>query len=437
MRPLFRTATVYLALFLIALTGAASAEVLTLDDCIELALKNRISIIRARGDETRASADQRAALGAFLPRIDATYSYSKTKTTDIEQGVVGMPSVPGKDQDRTSKGLDATASIWIFNPATWFNYFGAKADRASAHLDVIASEQDMIYSVKSMYYAFLASSENVSVQDQAVKRSEEQLKLTESKYELGSAALSDVLKQKVQFGNDRLDMLSAQNAVMDGKARLAYTIGIDPNKDWEFSTEYTVRQIDGSLEELTQFGMEHQPSLLAAQKGLDASKYALRSRKSDYLPKASVFGRYSLSDGTSGDTLIFNFSSKSKTYGFRVTWSIFDGFSRERNLSYAGVNRNNAAAALSDMRFLTAQDIRIAYNDIEKIKEQTRVSQENVEAAQEDQKITQEKYNLGAATILDLLTSQESLTEAQVALLRAEFDLNLAIAKLENAMGKM
>ena len=58
-------------------------------------------------------------------------------------------------------------------------------------------------------------------------------------------------------------------------------------------------------------------------------------------------------------------------------------------------------------------------------------------AAEEDLKITQEKYNLGAATILDLLDAQVSLKEAQVALIQVDFGLNLAIAQLENAMGKM
>ena len=58
-------------------------------------------------------------------------------------------------------------------------------------------------------------------------------------------------------------------------------------------------------------------------------------------------------------------------------------------------------------------------------------------AAEEDLKITREKYNLGAATILDLLDAQVSLKTAQVALIQVDFDLNLAVAKLENAMGKV
>ena len=135
---------------------------------------------------------------------------------DTARDLVYIPAfetVKSADQDRTSKALEVRASMDLFDLANFFNYAGARADRAKAHLDVIESEQNLIYSVKLSYYAYLASVQNVQVQEQAVKRSEEQLKLIQSKYELGSAALSDVLKQKVQFGNDKLALLTAQNLV--------------------------------------------------------------------------------------------------------------------------------------------------------------------------------------------------------------------------------
>jgi len=94
-------------------------------------------------------------------------------------------------------------------------------------------------------------------------------------------------------------------------------------------------------------------------------------------------------------------------------------------------------AALAEQRNYISRDIKTAYLDTRQLGEQKQVSQENVEAAEEDLKITQEKYNLGAATILDLLDAQVSLKQAQVSLIQADLDLNKAIAQLERAMGKM
>ena len=426
---------IVLAVLLSGMIGATvQADELDLNDCIELALKNRASIVRARGAEAQAAAGMRSALGTFLPSISYSYSYSKGKETDIvppinEEGLDEQDIGP-----RKSHYISAGVSIGV---PDFFDVAAAKANHAAAKLDVIASEQDLIYSVKIAYYAYLAAVENVATQQEAVKRAEEQLKLIESKYELGSAALSDVLKQKVQFGNDQLAMLRAENSVSNAAANLAYTIGLDPRQEHTFVTEYEVRVYEGSLDDAITFGLDHNPYLLGRERTLSSAVNSVRSAWSSYLPTVSGYYDYNKFNGTQAYPISFDYSSKSRTYGFSLRWNIFDGLIRERNVSYAKVARNNARADLSDTQNKTVSDIKTAYLDIEALKEQKNVSTENVAAAEEDLKITQEKYNLGAATILDLLDAQVSLKTAQVSLIQVDFDLNLAIAQLENAMGKM
>lgn len=415
----------------------AQANSLTLDDCIELALQKRASIVAARGAESLAKAGQRNALGAFLPRISASYDYYESRQRDLTTQVEGFPEVQKPDQDGQGSSMSLSGNMTLFDLSNFFNYASARADRAGARLDVIKSEQDLIYAVKLAYYAYLANVENVQVKEQAVAKSDELLKLANSRYELGASSLSDVLKQKVQWGNDKLAFLRARNAVVTSKANLAFTIGIDPKDEVEYSTDYTVRELGGSLDEALQFGLTHEPGLLAAQKRVDAARHSTRAGYANYLPTLGGYARYTISDGSSGDTLLYTSSSKTTTYGLSVSWSIFDGFNREGYVTSAKVGLNNARAGLADTRNYLVQAIKSAYFEIEQQKQVKSVAAENVDAAQEDLKITQEKYNLGAATILDLLDAQVSLKQAQVSLIEADFDLNLAIAQLENAMGKM
>jgi outer membrane protein len=435
--------------------GAASrAKDLTLDDCIDLALKNRASIIAARGSAELAKANERSALGAFLPQANA--SWKTLKTQDRSGHLKGVYQVPSGDttievdlanSTSTTTSLNAGATWEFALPDAFFAYKASRSDRLGRQLDVIGSEQDLILAVKQAYYAYLAALQNQTVSEEAVKRSAEQLKLIQSRFELGSAALSDVLKQKVQSGNDQLGLLQAKNTVTNSRASLAYTVGLDPMQDQTFSTEYTVRQYDGTLEDAVKFGLEHKPSLLSQQKAIESANTRLLSARSDYLPKVSPTASFGYSrvkqpgsfrldsvttlygtNTTRGTTL---------TYGLGLSWNIFDGFLRERNVVAAKIARNDAKAALADQRNLVASEIKTDYLNIQQLKEQKNVSQANVDAATEDLKITQEKYNLGAATILDLLNAQVSLRQAQVSLIQADFDLNLAVSNLENAMGKM
>jgi outer membrane protein len=417
---------------LIGAGAGAQGNKMTLDDCIELALQKRASIIAARGAESLAKANQRSALGAFLPRIDASYNYSRGKETDIE------PPDPVDEQDLgTSKSLSVTAGMSVFNLSNWFNYFSSRSARNAARLDVLNSEQDLIYSVKLSYYAYLAAVRWVEVQQSALARSEEQLKLIQSRFDLGSASLSDVLKQKVLSGNDQLALLRAKNSVVTSKATLAYTIGMDPSTDIEFSADYTVREIQGTVDEAISFGLLHEPGLLAARSNVSAASRGVKASYARYLPSVSASYSFTKFNGTQAFPAVFDYSSVTRRWGFGVSWNIFDGFGREGYVTSNKVYLNNARASLADIRNIVTRDIKTAYFEIEQQREASRVAAETVDASTEDLKITQEKYNLGAATILDLLNAQASLIEAQVAQIQADFDLNLAIAQLENAMGKM
>ncbi len=412
----FRLLIGVIGLTLVASVAAFAAE-LTLDDCINLALKNRQSIIRARGAEELAKMGKWSALGAFLPTVAASYDYDRT---DVDGNVT------------STRGGDIGAAIRVNNIVrSVLGVSSASSDLAAAKLDVIASEQDMIYAVKTAYYGYLADMQNVSVLEEAVKRSEEQLKLIQSKFDLGSASKSDVLKQKVQSGNDRLELLRAQNSVTNAKSELAYTIGVDPHGDWEFSSKYTIRTFEGTLDSAIAYGLSHRPSVLAIEKNLNSAKIGFLAAKTDYLPTLRVNASWDrvMPDQGANSTV--------KSYGYGATWTIFDGFNREQGYVAAKVARNNALAALAESRNRMISDVTATYLQINQLKEQKSVAEENVSAATEDLKITQEKYNLGAATILDLLDAQVSLKRAEVSRISADFDLNLAISKLELSMGKL
>lgn len=463
------------AIFLvISLTlGLASslvqAEELTLDKCIETALEKRAIIVEARGSATQAGAAKRSALGAFLPNLRASYSWGKGKqydvwparTMDFQTNVLDSVifdtvifqgdtaingyriyqtqtiTLPDEADEGPNKNWSVSADMYIFRAANFFDYAAAAAANARAKLNVLASEQDLISSVKISYYAYLAAVENVDVQEEAVLRAEEQLKLIESRYELGSASKSDVLRQKVLAGNDQLTLLTAKNSVIRAHADLAYTIGLDPRQDHKFSTTYSVREYTGTLDEAIGFSMLHNPRLLSAEKTADQAKHTVRSAKSTYLPSISAYANYGKSDGTQSTPYVVEYGSKRYSYGFSISLGIFDGFAREQRVSNAKVFRNNSLAGLADSRNLTVSRVKTSYSEIDQYKKQIEVSQENVVASEEDLRITQEKYKLGAGTILDLLNAQVTLKEAEVALIRVELNLNLAITRLENAMGKM
>ncbi len=170
---------------------------------------------------------------------------------------------------------------------------------------------------------------------------------------------------------------------------------------------------------------------------MEAAKSNASAAYGGYLPSASAFVSRSWSDGARSDNIEqpLNFVGTSTSWGLNINWNIFDGLIRESQLTRARINRNNAMADFSDERNRVQLAIKKAYLELNKATAQVKVSEENVASATQDMSLAQEKYNLGAASILELLDAQVSLKDAQVSLIKARFDQNLAVARLRNEMG--
>ncbi len=260
-------------------------------------------------------------------------------------------------------------------------------------------------------------------------------RLASSKYEVGSASKSDVLKAQVQYGNDKLNLIDADNQLKIAQATLAQLVGLDPYADVTFSEDYKPREYTGNEDDAVKTGLTNHPGLLSYEQNMKAAKYDVRSTYGRFFPSLSVSAsrdwsgsRWKDVSGFSGDNGVWSLSTS-------LNFPIFEGFSKKSDIARSKASLNNAKADYYYNKTGVELDIKTAYLNIQEATEALKVAEEVVASAEEDMSITQEKYNLGAASILDLLDAQVSLINAQNTQNNAKFDHNLAIAKLENAMG--
>lgn len=424
--------------------GSAFGKVYTLDECINMAKLRDPRLTQFRNSIKSAKMAVWTQTGNFLPSVAVSGSYSKSDVAPSSEPLEYTDPTTGETRiiqntATTSKYYNAgySLSMTLFDGLrnVW-GYLGSRASKRVAEYSYESELADLVYTVKGEYYFALKARRDIEVAREAVKRSEELLKLFEEKYELGSASLSEVLKQKVQFGNDQLTRVSKEKIYQVAVAELALTVGIDPNSDFEIAdiemrTE-TVDDVNALISEAT----ENHPSLLAANAEISASKYDVRHAWGYYLPRLT----WSYSQAWSNDTY-----SKLKKFGsydnqaslsLGLSMYIFDGFTRESNMSRAKVSLSNARAQSFYAKNLVIKDVKDAYLGIKVAEETLRVTDETKRAAAEDMDLVQAKYNLGAAALWELLDAQVSLKEAQFNAVGAEFDYNLALAKLKNAMGE-
>jgi len=182
--------------------------------------------------------------------------------------------------------------------------------------------------------------------------------------------------------------------------------------------------------------LETAPQVRQAEAQASATRAQVWSARSQYWPTVTV----SYSDnrqGTKSPQLpTFGNLPDSYSWRFALSWTLFNGFAREQQQVTASVNRDNATAQAADTRRQVNAQLTQQLAAMATTYAQIDIARENLAAASEDLRVQNERYRVGAATILDLLTSQSALTQAEVNLVQTRFNYLIARAQVEAVVGR-
>jgi len=173
-----------------------------------------------------------------------------------------------------------------------------------------------------------------------------------------------------------------------------------------------------------------------AQSNVDAAKEAVKASKATYLPSLSA----SYSRTGSGTDPRFGLGDGPFSYNGRLSFSlsypVFNNFLREQQVVQAKVADINAQATLRDTQLAAQQSLTQYIGALRGASQRVAVQAASVAAAQEDVRVQQQRYNIGASVLLDLITSQAALATAEQALIQARYDYRIARAQLEALIGQ-
>jgi outer membrane protein len=178
------------------------------------------------------------------------------------------------------------------------------------------------------------------------------------------------------------------------------------------------------------------PGIRQQEANVTATSAMLRSAKTAYLPTVTA----GFQIGGSGTSAIYGFNSNpypyTRTINVSLNYPLFNRFSRENNIATQQINLENAQATLKDEQMGAQQNIITAIATLRNAEETMRVQQINVEASQEDLRVQQQRYNLGASVLLDVLNSESALVSARQQLIGARLNYRNARAQIESYIGK-
>jgi outer membrane protein TolC len=421
---------------------AMAAEPLSLDQCIDVALKNNPGLAQAGWQLKGSEANRLANMQAFLPTLGIQMARTKNTsaffqdTIDPNTGQIVKGNQKVTDQYWTDQ---VSLSQNLVHPPDWYSYAASNADVAASREAFRGSRADLIYLVRQGYFALLGRILLKQNAEEALAVSEEQLKRSQALFDVGSVARSDVLQSRVNRANAVRDEISARNAVEQTRAALAVLLGLNAPDPLEIKQDVEppiATEVDEAG--LIREALDTRPEVRQAGEQLRAAKLRYRSTWWSHFPTLGLTMYYQKSALTLDKTLDTGLIDQDARWGyaFGFRWNVFDGMS-----TYGAVRRNRAdvysAREKQRQEELNAGlGVREARISINNASEGMTAAEEAVALAEENFKLQQALYQNGAGTILELNNAQVDRTKAKNALVEATISLHLANAQLDRALGR-
>ncbi len=417
---------------LLAQQPADSARPITLKEAIALATEKSPAAIAAQGQVTTAHAGVTSAYAEFIPTL--SWSMGQSQQSGERFGQSGT-IVPYSAQPWSySEGL--RTSLTLFQGGRRFaDLRTAKAGVRSAEANEVAQKFSVALNVKTQYYNILAAEESEGAARAQLKQAQEQMKVSVAKVVAGAATRADSLTSAIQVANARLALLNAQNNRRVANAALTRLVATPylVTAVAADTLDQTVTPIDSALiAHLADQG----PAIRSAQAALATAQASLSGTKSSYFPTISLsYSRsgngYDKYYGIGGGRLVY-----SKNLSLSLSYNILDGWSRESQTSGAIVQVDNARANLRDAQ-LAAQATVVQYvANMQTLEEEISIQQQSIVSAEEALRVQEQRYAVGASTLLDVLTAETTLNQARVQLIQYRLNYRTTKAQIEQLIGR-
>ena len=402
--------------------GQEGARQVTLEEALRLAELNNPSLEQSASSLEIAQYQELSAWGQFLPDVSLRYQFSDAST--------GRLDPTGQDFATTSYSAQLGASVDLFRGFRRFTDLkGAKLGVEASEARYREAEYTTSETVKIMYFNAVANRELVRVEGDRVSRQEDQLAFVEQQLELGRATRSDVLRSQVDLNNARVALLTADNSARNSLYALAEAVGVTEPLAPVETADLVAAELPYDRQELLSMALSGAPSLVSARSQAAADQASVASAKSAYLPTLTFSGGWAWSN--------VDYPPQNRSWSLALSGSLplFNGFTRETQLYTARAQADQSRSRERAAELALRKDLDQAWGTIEAAGASIGLAEQSVELAREDLRVTQERYRLGLATILDLQAAQITLLQAEVDLIRRRFDYQLGLARLEALLG--
>ncbi len=405
-------------------TGAG--QQITLSDAISIALKQNVAVRQAANAADLSDANVTQQKLQVLPDLKLNVSGADNLGHGFDQTAGSLVS-----QQTQSLNTGLSTSLTLFDGGkTKASIHAAEATSDASDKDLTRAKQTAVFTVASDYVGLANQQEQLTVQQQNLTAQQAQEQLIQGLVDGGTRPVSDLYAQQATVASAKLAVAQANTNVELAKVDLIQALQLDPAGTYDFvapAVDAADTLTSYNLDSLMTRANANRPDLGAQAERVDASNQSVKAAAASRLPTISVTGDYSAGLNSANQLGLTDQLDQGRggSIGIGVSVPIFDRGAATLAKQQAQISANNAQLALDDQKQTVALEVRRAYLDEVSAKEQLSAAQAQLTAATEAVAATQARYQVGAATLIEVTQARAQLVQAASASATAKNNLVL------------
>ena len=409
---------------------------LTLDKALEIALDENPTIKVAAEEIALKKVASKEAWQSLLPEASLNGSLDHTIKA-AEMKLNDMSCKMGQDGTNTANaGL--SINLPLFAPAVYRAMSMTKTDIELAVEKSRASELDLINQVTKAYYQLMLAQDSYEVLQGSYKLAEDNFNVVNAKYQQGAVSEFDKISAEVQMRSIKPNVISAANAVTLAKLQLKVLMGITADVDIKTDdnlTNYESMLFANQLKE-EDMSLENNTTMKQFELNMKLLEKNVKSLKTNFMPTLSMSFSYQYQSLYNPNINFFDYTwSNSSSLMFNLSIPLYRASNFTKVKSARIQMRQLDWNRIDTERKLNMQVVSYR-NNMTASSEQVVSNKENVMQAEKAVQIAGKRYEVGKGTVLELNSSQVSLTQAQLTYNQSIYDYLVAKADLDQVLGK-
>jgi outer membrane protein len=428
--------TFALSFWALATLFSQESDPIDLEKAVLIGLERNYGLKIAANNVVMAERDIKIGVGSFfMPTLTGNFVNTFNKE-DVKQQFANSPEpneIPGA---RTENENYSLVGFYGFRPETIYSIriLGKLAEMSELQAKVLV--ENTIASISSAYYRLVLELQRHRVLETTLELSQSRLDIARARYELGGAGRSDFLTAQVDYNTDLSLLVNQELNIKNAKINLNELLALGPDHDFMVADTIIVDK-NLLLADLLENAYLNNKQYLLTQRQENVAFLALKETQAQRLPLINLNASYNKNTFTSQAGFLLLNQRQGYNYGMTVSLNIFNGFTLNRRIQNARVEKLNAELAVQDLEILMISDIQRAYNTYNTNIQLLDIEYANYKVAIENADIALERFRLGISDYLQFRDAQVNLLTAENRLITALFNIKEMEIELMRLSGRI